>query len=380
MRSRGKKREISQKEEFDLQPQKTKKHKNRQSAEATEEEAEANIPEAEADTAEAKADPADAETPVEDGEGDETVERDPYLLAEADYINKYQTKWKNKQRTLVFCSRKVSTRHRHLMEDIRKMLPHHKPDSKWENTQIFSDINEVAEMKQCNNVIFFEGRKEKDLYMWISKVPHGPCAKFQVLNVHTMHEIRLTGNCLRHSRPFLNFDPKFDEEIHLRIYKELLIQALGTPRNHPKSKPFFDHIMSFMILDNKIWFRHYQIAPMTIQDIESPNRITLTEIGPRFVLDPIRILAGSFSGATLYQNPHFLSPTALRVQMKIHVGQGTSARYFETIHKREKEAKIILPEDPYSAQSVFGKTYPQPPPKKTEPSNPNFVALGQVTG
>lgn len=40
----------------------------------------------------------------------------------------------------------------------------------------------------------------------------------------------------------------------------------------------------------------------------------LTEIGPRFVLDPIRIFAGSFNGQTLYLNPHYMTPTALRVQ------------------------------------------------------------------
>ena len=30
--------------------------------------------------------------------------------------------------------------------------------------------------------------------------------------------------------------------------------------------------------------------------------------GPRFVLNPIRMFEGSFGGATLYQNPHYVSP------------------------------------------------------------------------
>ena len=34
----------------------------------------------------------------------------------------------------------------------------------------------------------------------------------------------------------------------------------------------------------------------------------LMETGPRFVLTPIRILAGSFGGPTLYQNPEYVSP------------------------------------------------------------------------
>ena len=31
--------------------------------------------------------------------------------------------------------------------------------------------------------------------------------------------------------------------------------------------------------------------------------MSLTEIGPRFVLTPIRIFEGAFSGATVYSNP-----------------------------------------------------------------------------
>jgi len=36
------------------------------------------------------------------------------------------------------------------------------------------------------------------------------------------------------------------------------------------------------------------------------------QIGPRFVLNPIRIFAGAFGGPTLYQNPSYDTPTALR--------------------------------------------------------------------
>jgi ribosome biogenesis protein BRX1 len=37
-------------------------------------------------------------------------------------------------------------------------------------------------------------------------------------------------------------------------------QILGTPKGHPKSKPFIDHVFSFSIADNKIWFRNHQIT------------------------------------------------------------------------------------------------------------------------
>lgn len=240
---------------------------------------------------------------------------DPYLLADAKYIQK-DTRWRNKQRTLVFCSRGVSSRFRHLSEDVRKLLPHHKAEPKFEKSSSLQEINEVCELKNCNNVIFFEAKKREDLYMYVARVPSGPTMKLQVLNIHTTGEVRLAGNCLLGSRPILYFDSHFDELAELKLFKTLLVQVWGTPRNHPKSKPFHDHVMSFYYMDKKIWFRHYQISPETPQDLNDPERQVTTEIGPRFVLDPIKILSGSFSGQTIYANPHYFSPTALRVQAK----------------------------------------------------------------
>lgn len=79
-------------------------------------------------------------------------------------------------------------------------------------------------------------------------------------SVHTLAELKMTGNCLLHSRPLLVFDREFDDRIELRVVKELFIQTFGTPRNHPKSKPFFDHVISLFLCDNKIFFRHYQVS------------------------------------------------------------------------------------------------------------------------
>lgn len=52
----------------------------------------------------------------------------------------------------------------------------------------------------CSAVLFFEARKREDLYLWMSKCPAGPAAKFLVQNVHTMDELKLTGNHLKGSR------------------------------------------------------------------------------------------------------------------------------------------------------------------------------------
>ena len=98
----------------------------------------------------------------------------------------------------------------------------------------------------CNNAIFFESRKRQDSYAWFAKTPEGPSIKFHVENIHTMAELKLTGNHLKFSRPSLHFDPKFDDEAHTRVIKEILIHCFATPWKHHAMKPFYDHQMSFI--------------------------------------------------------------------------------------------------------------------------------------
>ncbi|XP_048449712.1 ribosome biogenesis protein BRX1 homolog [Rhincodon typus] len=214
-----------------------------------------------------------------------------------------QGQWKNKERVLIFSSRGISYRARHLMQDLRTLMPHSKPDTKMDRKDKLFVVNEICEMKNCNKCLYFEAKKKQDLYMWISNVPHGPSAKFLVQNIHTLDELKLTGNCLKGSRPLLSFDPTFDKEPHYRLLKELFIQVFSTPRYHPKSQPFVDHIFTFTITDNRVWFRNYQI-------IEEDG--ALVEIGPRFVLNLIKIFQGSFGGPTLYENPTYQSPNMVR--------------------------------------------------------------------
>ena len=39
-------------------------------------------------------------------------------------------------------------------------------------------MNELAEMKNCNKCLLFEGRKNRpDLYLWAANVARGPSAK-----------------------------------------------------------------------------------------------------------------------------------------------------------------------------------------------------------
>ena len=102
----------------------------------------------------------------------------------------------------------------------------------------------------------------------------------------------------------------------------MLIQTFNVPKNHPKSKPFIDHVISFNISDGRIWFRNFQVFLFSFdsqtsmffiqifRSFEGKKNVNteLYEIGPRFVLNPIIMLEGNLDGIVLYQNPEFKSP------------------------------------------------------------------------
>lgn len=43
--------------------------------------------------------------------------------------------------------------------------------------------------------------------------------------VHTMEELKLTGNHLKGSRPILTFSSNFDKDVHWKLLKEIIIQV-----------------------------------------------------------------------------------------------------------------------------------------------------------
>ncbi|CAG7826274.1 unnamed protein product, partial [Allacma fusca] len=111
---------------------------------------------------------------------------------------------------MLFGSRGIPFRGRHMMDNLRRLLPHSKKDSKMDKRDTLFSINEIAEMKNCNKCLFFESRKQLDIYMWASNIGSGPSAKFLMENMSTMEELKFTGNCLKGSRAILSFDPAFE--------------------------------------------------------------------------------------------------------------------------------------------------------------------------
>ena len=81
--------------------------------------------------------------------------------------------------------------------------------------------------------------------------------------VHTMAELKLSGNHLKGSRAVVSFDAGFEAQPHLQLLKEMLTQVFATPRQHQRVKPFFDHVISFHWADNRVWLRNYQVRRLS---------------------------------------------------------------------------------------------------------------------
>jgi ribosome biogenesis protein BRX1 len=256
---------------------------------------------------------------------------------EGEIVPKENSKWINKQRTLLVTSRGVSHQERHIVNDIISLLPHAKKEVKIEKNVAKEDLNDICFNHNCKNCLYFEHRK-RELVLWMIRSPEGPCAKFQVRNIHTLNEIKLTGNCLKYSRPLLSFDKSFDTEPHLQLLKEMFQHTFNSPKNHPKTKPFYDHIIAFYNVNNHIFFRNYQIVndlKERFTDSDDVSKLQLIEIGPRFSLNIIRIFDGPLGGKTIFQNPFYIPPGVLVKK---------NADRFKTRKLKDEKEKEVLNE------------------------------------
>ncbi|GAW27127.1 putative ribosome biogenesis protein BRX1 [Rosellinia necatrix] len=57
---------------------------------------------------------------------------------------------RNKQRVLILTSRGVTYRHRHLLKDLASMMPHGRVDAKYDQKKKLGELNELAELYNCN--------------------------------------------------------------------------------------------------------------------------------------------------------------------------------------------------------------------------------------
>jgi ribosome biogenesis protein BRX1 len=73
---------------------------------------------------------------------------------------------------------------------------------------------------------------------------------------------------------------------------------------------------------------------------------TLVEIGPRFVLNPIRIFRGAFAGQTIYQNAAYVSPNLVRAEALRSKKRSYVERKEAQQTRQERNESIVVPVDP----------------------------------
>lgn len=79
---------------------------------------------------------------------------------------------------------------------------------------------------------------------------------------------------------------------------------------------------------------------MTDKKAKKDEEPTLVEIGPRMVLTPIRIFEGSFGGATVYENPEYISPNAVRHNVRRKKGDEYRDRTAAQHNLKAKRQKL----------------------------------------
>ncbi|KII64261.1 Ribosome biogenesis protein BRX1 [Thelohanellus kitauei] len=236
-----------------------------------------------------------------------------------------------KDKTLIFCQTGISSIVRQLSRDLLCLLPHCRPEAKY-GREPLADISEVLDLRNANRCVFLQLKKHRDPYMWISNSPNGPTAKFLIENIETLDR-NFGGNCRIGTRAILSFSQDFDRDPPMKIIKRMLISVFRTPS---ESRPF-DHIFCFDFVDNRIWFRNYQIINHESQEFR--------EIGPRFTLNPVSIFEGTFRGQIIYKNPDYVAPSK---HFKTAVKQATiknKKRMERRTFNKEKAETLFRPHD-----------------------------------
>ena len=103
-------------------------------------------------------------------------------------------------------------------------------DTKLDSKSQLHLLPELADLHNCNNTLYFEARRHEDLYLWAAKTPNGPSIKMHVQNIHTMDELKMTGNCLKGSRGILSFAKEFDDTEWGKLTKEVFTHVSGSIR------------------------------------------------------------------------------------------------------------------------------------------------------
>lgn len=206
---------------------------------------------------------------------------------------------KSSDTLLVLGTRGLKSRHRHLLKDLQRILPHGRPSAKMGTEDGLKKVRALCEEADVDNALLLDARDPHRLYMWAAGCPDGPSAMFRVHNVHTVAELQFEARRCAGVRNLLSFDTGFEASAEKRVIKALLTRAFTVPRAavtpQDSGAHRVKHAVNFGLVGGRIWVRVYRINQETIPGAG----LDVVEIGPRMVLEPVRIIAGGFEGAII---------------------------------------------------------------------------------
>ena len=216
-------------------------------------------------------------------------------------------------------TRGIKTRHRHLMRDLLRVLPHGKRGSKiaTNGEQGLGELLQLCEESDCSEALLLDARDPAGrLYLWAATCPEGPSVLFRVVNVHTVAELKLEARRAHRARNVLIFDRAFGWRLaelsacglqallapgrafgcssERRVVRALLTRIFSVDPSVEPGRAL--HAITFLWLDGRVWLRVYRI-----QYADDGTVLDVAEIGPRTVLCPVRIIASGFGGAILHE-------------------------------------------------------------------------------
>ncbi|KAM0672276.1 ribosome biogenesis protein BRX1 [Ordospora colligata] len=181
--------------------------------------------------------------------------------------------------SMILSTRAASAKIRYLMKDISKLVKVEE-EHKWDMGNDYHELRELARMNECDSVMFFQSTKRMD-GLWIG-ILDGTSIFFKMHNVSTVRECNFPVNVFVDCGYVLMFSKEFEEIEHLKYVKDVVEHVF-------KSNETKDKALCFFYLDGMIWVRCYKIG----EDME--------EIGPRVVLEVVKVFEKCFSGNFLYK-------------------------------------------------------------------------------
>ncbi|KAI5188457.1 ribosome biogenesis protein BRX1 [Nematocida sp. AWRm77] len=181
--------------------------------------------------------------------------------------------------TLVLLSVKAPMACRLLIKDLEALIPDNvTKDSKIKENFSLSEISELAEINDCDNVFLIETRRKSPApILWtVTRIAEEgtqkevwDVVKFVLTGVYTMKELKFLGNPLTDTQMTTLFSGEFEKSKGLRRIKRMLNNIFNTTqaagKESAEAKNSADKIASFFLVEKQIFVRFYHISKKTTE-------------------------------------------------------------------------------------------------------------------